>query len=57
MVALDHARHDLRHEPATRLDLHSVPERRFTQDHNPDVESRIDSLLKRAKRLRSWDER
>ena len=55
MVALDHARHYLRHELATRLDLRHVPELHFTQDKNPDVESRIDFLLKRAKRLRGRD--
>jgi ribosome-binding factor A len=57
MAALDHARHYLRHELATRLDLRYVPELHFTQDKNPDVESRIDFLLKRAKRLKSRDER
>ena len=53
LAALEHARHYLRHELATRLSLRHVPELHFNQDHNPDVESRIDFLLKRAKRLRS----
>jgi ribosome-binding factor A len=57
MAALDHARHYFRHELATRLDLRYVPEIHFVQDKNPDVESRIDFLLKRAKRLKSRDER
>jgi len=52
MAALEHARHYLRHELASRLDLRHVPELHFTQDKNPDVESRIDFLLKRAKRSR-----
>lgn len=52
MAALEHARHYLRHELASRLSLRHVPELHFTQDKNPDVESRIDFLLKRAKRLK-----
>src|ERR1051325_568299 len=53
MAALEHARHFLRHELATRLSLRHVPELHFDQDRNPDVESRIDFLLKRAKRSRA----
>lgn len=53
MAALEHARHFLRHELATRLSLRHVPELHFNQDRNPDVESRIDFLLKRAKRYRA----
>src|SRR4051794_40964577 len=56
MAALDHARHYLRHELATRLDLRYVPELHFNQDRNPDVESRIDFLLKRAKKSRGRSE-
>jgi ribosome-binding factor A len=52
MAALEHARHYLRHELATRLSLRHVPELHFDQDRNPDVESRIDFLLKRAKKSR-----
>ena len=52
MAALDHARHFLRHELASRLSLRHVPELHFEQDRNPDVESRIDFLLKRAKKSR-----
>ena len=48
--ALEHARHYLRHELASRLELRHVPELHFDQNRNPDVESRIDFLLKRAKR-------
>jgi ribosome-binding factor A len=52
LAALEHARHFLRHELATRLSLRHVPELHFDQDKNPDVEGRIDFLLKRAKRSR-----
>jgi ribosome-binding factor A len=48
MAALDHARYYFRHELATRLDLRYVPEIRFIQDKNADVESPIDFLLKRG---------
>src|SRR5215468_4920290 len=54
--ALEHARHFLRHELATRLSLRHVPELHFDQDRNPDVESRIDFLLKRAKKSRGRTE-
>ena len=52
LAALEHAQGFLRHELATRLTLRHVPELRFQQDKNPDVESRIDFLLKRAKKSR-----
>jgi ribosome-binding factor A len=52
LTALEHARHYLRHELASRLSLRHVPELHFDQDRNPDVESRIDFLLKRAKKSR-----
>jgi ribosome-binding factor A len=52
LAALEHARHFLRHELATRLSLRHVPELHFDQDRNPDVENRIDFLLKRAKKSR-----
>jgi ribosome-binding factor A len=50
--ALEHARHYLRHELASRLSLRHVPELHFSHNRNTDVESRIDFLLKRAKRSR-----
>ena len=56
MTALDHARGYLRHELAQRLGLRHAPELHFEQDHNPDVESRIEFLLKRAKRGRGRSE-
>jgi ribosome-binding factor A len=54
--ALEHARHYLRHELASRLNLRHVPELHFEQDRNPDVESRIDFLVKRAKKSRGRSE-
>jgi len=56
MAALDHAKHFLRHELATRLSLRHVPELHFDLDRNPDVENRIDFLLKRARRSRGCNE-
>jgi ribosome-binding factor A len=52
IAALDHARHYLRHELAFRLSLRHVPELHFEPDHNAGVDSRIDFLLRRAKRSR-----
>jgi ribosome-binding factor A len=52
LAALEHAAGFLRHELATRLSLRHVPELHFSQDKHPDVESRIDFLLKRAKKSR-----
>lgn len=56
MMALEHAAGYLRHELASRLSLRHVPELHFSQDKNPDVESRIDFLLKRAKKSRGRTE-
>ncbi len=56
LAALDHARHYLRHELAARLSLRHVPELHFEQDRNPDADSRIDVLLKRAKKSRGKSE-
>lgn len=56
MAALEHASGFLRYELATRLTLRHVPELHFSQDRNPDVESRIDFLLKRAKKSRGRNE-
>lgn len=57
IVALDHAAGYLRHELASRLRLRQVPELHFEVDRNPGVESRIDFLLRRAKKSRSRDEK
>ncbi len=55
-AALEHASHYLRRQLATRLSLRHVPELHFERDRNPDVESRIDFLLKRAKKSRGRTE-
>ena len=52
MAALDHARNYLRHELATRLGLRQVPELHFERDKSPDIENRIDFLLRRARKSR-----
>jgi len=52
LAALEHARGFFRHELASRLSLRHVPELHFMRDRNQDVESRIDFLLKRAKKSR-----
>ena len=56
LEALEHAKGFLRHELAVRLSLRHVPELHFERDKNPDVESRIDFLLKRAKKSRGRTE-
>jgi ribosome-binding factor A len=56
MAALDHARHYLRHELAVRLSLRHVPELHFDLDRNPDADSRIEFLIKRAKKTRGRTE-
>ena len=52
LAALEHAQGYLRHELATRLSLRRVPELHFERDKNPDVDNRIEFLLKRAKKSR-----
>ncbi|MGD0497779.1 MAG: 30S ribosome-binding factor RbfA [Bryobacteraceae bacterium] len=52
LAALEHARHYLRRELAARLSLRHVPELHFDLDRNPDVESRVDLLLKRVRKSR-----
>lgn len=53
LAALDHARHYLRHELATRLSLRRVPELHFELDRHPDADNRLEILLRRAKKTRS----
>ena len=52
MAALEHARHFLRRELASRLNLRRVPELHFELDRHAGADSRIDFLLKRAKKSR-----
>lgn len=56
LAALDHARHFLRHELATRLNLRKVPELHFEVDRWADVDNRIEVLLKRTKKRRGSTE-
>jgi ribosome-binding factor A len=53
--ALEHAKGFLKHELAARLNLRRVPDLYFAADTHPDAESRIDFLLRRAKRTRARD--
>src|SRR5262249_29888285 len=52
LAALDHARTYLRRELSTRLSLRHVPELHFESDRNADADSRIEFLIKRAKKSR-----
>ncbi len=56
MAALEHARNYLRHELASRLNLRKIPELHFERDGSPDAATRIDILLKRAKKKRASTE-
>jgi len=56
LTALGHARHYIRHELAARLNLRRVPELHFEGDRWAGVDSRIDLLLKRAKKTRGRNE-
>src|ERR1017187_4782856 len=53
LAALDHARNYLRHELASRLNLRKIPELHFAPDHYPDAATRVEILLKRAKKKRA----
>ena len=57
LAALDHAASYLRRDLASRLQLRHVPELHFDRDKNPDVESRVEFLLRRAKKSRARDEK
>ena len=56
LAALEHAAGYLRRELALRLQLRQVHELHFEQDKNPNVESRIDFLLRRVRKSRGRDE-
>jgi ribosome-binding factor A len=55
MAALEHAKGFLKHELAARLNLRRVPDLYFSTDTHQDAESRIDFLLRRAKRSKARD--
>jgi ribosome-binding factor A len=50
MAGLEHAKSFLKHELAARLNLRRIPDLHFAVDSHPDADSRIDFLLRRAKR-------
>jgi len=52
LAALEQARHYLRHELASRLNLRKVPELHFEADRWAGVDGRVELLLKRAKKKR-----
>jgi ribosome-binding factor A len=56
MAALEHASNYLRHELASRLSLRKTPELHFEPDHHPDAATRVEILLKRAKKKRAATE-
>lgn len=56
MRALEGARHFLRRQLAERLNMYRVPELHFEMDVAPQINSRIDYLLKRVRRGRPRDE-
>jgi ribosome-binding factor A len=56
LAALEHARHYLRQELASRLGLRHVPELHFQADRNAGADSRIEFLLRRAKKSRGRDQ-
>jgi ribosome-binding factor A len=57
LQALDHASHYLRHELASRLNLRRVPELHFSVDSHPDADTRVEILLRRAKRTQARSEK
>src|SRR5271170_2674139 len=52
LAALDHARHYLRHELARRLNLRKIPELHFESAAAANADERVQTLLKRAKKMR-----
>jgi len=56
LAALEHAKAFLRHELAARLSLRHVPELHFEHDRYPDSETRVDTLLQRARKTQGRDQ-
>ncbi len=52
LKALDHAKNFLRHQLASRLNLRRIPELHFATDLHSDAETRVEVLLRRAKKTR-----
>ncbi len=55
LAALEHAKGFLKHELAARLNLRRVPDLHFSADTHADAESRVDFLIRRARRTRARD--
>lgn len=55
LEALEHAKGFLRRELASRLNLRRIPDLHFSADTHADADSRIDFLLRRARRTRARD--
>src|SRR5579863_6331030 len=53
LAALEHSKSYLKHELASRLNLRRIPDLHFSADTHPEAESRIDFLIRRAKRTRA----
>ena len=52
LKALEHAKHYLRHQLAGRLNLRRIPDLHFSADRHSDAETRVEVLLRRAKKTR-----
>jgi ribosome-binding factor A len=50
LAGLEHAKSFLKHELAARLNLRRIPDLHFAVDSHPDADSRIEFLIRRAKR-------
>lgn len=55
LAAMDHAKPFLRREIAQRLDLFRVPDLRFEADLSPELNARMEHLLKRVRKGRPRD--
>ncbi len=55
LAGLEHAKSFLKHELAARLNLRHMPDLHFAVDSHPDADSRIEFLLRRAKRNQAKD--
>ena len=56
LAALEHAKNYLRHELAARLNLRRIPELHFAADQWSEADSRVEVLLRRAKKSRGSSE-
>ena len=55
LEALEHAKGFLKRELASRLNLRRIPDLHFSTDAHADADSRIEFLLRRARRTRARD--